>query len=721
MWAQTTVLMLLAVILITATSFHISCIVPSRQAKTSLSDSTTISYAEASLIRTRAGHNAAIHHYRQLLLSNPQDTSAATRIAASETSLPLLAKVGWQYSQLNNDHQTTTILTDQDWEEDIEKLHKLFHLSNYQHSFLRKYIFNLSTGIVNNNDVDDGEKQHQQSPSLGKYKNDYPMGPTYVRPLVAGQGLDLDRLIDSSGRSTSSAAKSKGATLEWWLPSLQCLSTLFLLSSCIPKQLLVESIIGGEETLELLLRLGLVFVFDTSHELGDQQKGIFPRNEGVEEEWVVPLIHLFPLEIPPLRSSDGSSRKHMILMTDLHPNVLGMTSVPKAIDGDDEEEGAVMYIGPDSLALVHHLHASMLQYTQGQQTEKTSSRQSFRRVLDVCCGSGVQGLATLAMLDFIKCEDSVSAGMADHKHMAIALDINERALRFTRFNARLNGYSDSIFTVHGDLLSGKAHQAIHGEVKGDDDFSLVEVLLNKLPKEKNRQPYYQHGHEEEEQTFDIFLANPPFIPVPPSRSDDAAASLRDEDRHGDTSTPRYGLFSSGGKSGEDCLRAIVQLAPSLLRPDGGLLAVVSEFMNPPPLPCKTVGREDSTDGLTSKIEKWWSPQFAAVTDAEGILFTNEYALGADTYAQRRAVNNDEEDMNVWKKHLCQTGIHSVSPGLLFVQTNNSESNRRQTNGKGLKMRHQFTPKSNRNQGSIWTPHNFDAVEFTRDKLMDLFR
>jgi len=676
-------------------------------ANRALSD--TINYAQAYQIRTQNGHDAAIHHYRQLLLQNPQDTSAATRIAASKDSLRLLAKVGWPYAQLN---EYQTIKQTEDWEGDIEKLHNLLDLSNYHHSSLRSHIFNLPTGI-DNDDEGNGDQQ-----SLAKYKNDYPMGPTYIRPLAAGQGLDLSKLIDpslTSGKSMDTARK--------WLPSLQCLATLFLLSSCVPKQLLIESIVGGKETLELLLRLGIVFIFDAKQGV-DERKQSAPGDRVEEDEWVVPLIHLFPLDIPPIRSlsCDGKHRaKHMVLMTDLHPNVLGMTSIPKLIESnkghspsDDNEEGAVMYIGPDSLALVHHLHASMLQYVESQ-----TEMQSFGRILDVCTGSGVQALATLGMLDLLKQNVLDSAGMDP---MAIAVDINERALRFTRFNAHLNGYSDKLLTVHADLLSGEAYprtnaqHAKHEEFKGDDT-SLVEVLLNKLVIEEKQQSF-QHDRKKE-QKFDIFLANPPFIPVPPSRSDDAASSLRKNEGCGDTSTPRYGLFSSGGASGEDCLRAIVQIAPSLLRSDGGLFAVVSEFMNPPPLPSvskKIVDEEDAKEGLASKIDKWWGLQLAVDSDAKGILFTNEFAINCGIYAQRRAMKNDQEDINVWKEHLDLSGIHSVSPGLLFVQTRKFKSKQ---SGKRLNLKHQFVPKTD--HGSIWTPHNFDAVEFTRNILMDLFR
>ena len=440
-----------------------------------------VCYSEAANIRTQYGHDTTIHYYQQLLQHNELDTSAASFIAASSNSMRYLARVGCPYSQFNDVGRT-----DEEWEDDITKLNSVLEVSGYQHSVIRKYIFNLPTGIVDGEDVD----QY----SLERYKNDYPFGPTYVSPLVAGQGLDMTKLIDTS-------------TSDEMLPSLQCLATLFLLSSCVPKDIVTDSLLGGNKTLELLQRLGLVFIFNDR----------LIRNE----DWVVPLVHLFPLSIPPPRYSHkyDDNSKHIVLMTDLHPNVLGMTSIPSTCNDEHQlskEEGAVMYIGPDSLALVQHLHSSLpyIIENDGDQNKK---------ILDICTGSGVQALSTLAMLDMYEINRNDST--------AVALDINERALRFTSFNSRLNGFEDRITTICADLLSGEAS----------------EVLLNK-----------------KENQYDILLANPPFIPTPPTR----ASSTRPEEKNNDIAIPRYGLFSSGGSSGEDCLCAIVQLAPSLLGTGG---------------------------------------------------------------------------------------------------------------------------------------------------------
>jgi methylase of polypeptide subunit release factors len=157
--------------------------------------------------------------------------------------------------------------------------------------------------------------------------------------------------------------------------------------------------------------------------------------------------------------------------------------------------------------------------------------------LDLCTGSGVQALSALQSL-------------GDNTSNALCVDINERALRFVTFNAALNELADQINVRQADLVAGTM------------TFSKQGVLeeLRKASHQMNPERYSEASN------FDVILANPPFIPVPP---DD------------DTILQRYGLFSSGGSDGEDVLKAVVHLASELLPSTGGLVGVVSEFMNPP--------------------------------------------------------------------------------------------------------------------------------------------
>ena len=559
--------------------------------------------------------------------STPLDTSVASRI---DEAAPFLQQVGRSY-------------IDKDaWEEDIRNLYDLLHLTEYHHSTIKKYVFNLPINEwINNYGYNQQDEQ-----SLEKCKHEYPFGPAYVRPITAGKGIDLKQLIDVNSTLSS-------------VSSLKVLTTLFLLSSCVPVSLFTQTVVGGETTLNLLLRLGLIYLSSD----GDSS---------IDTEWVVPVVHLFPLQIPQLpgiRNQLGLV-KDMVLMTDLHPSVLSMTTIPTG--PDEPDEGAVMYIGPDSLALVQHLHASFLGYLNNGNLDN----RSVFRVLDVCCGSGVQALATLGILDVLRESGHELATTVDVE--AVAVDVNQRALRFTEFNARLNGMK--VTTVQSDLLADGAIPSMEKLVVGGG----------------------------ENKRFDIFLANPPFIPTPNTVSDDAALSLRGPNSIANNSKS-YGLFSSGGASGEDCLCAIIQMAPRLLRSDGGLLGIVSEFMNPP-----LSDLDEQKCLLLTKLEQWWEADHDVA--ASGVLFTNEHPLPSQVYAQRRALTDDYDIISLWLNHLERYQIRHVSPGLLFVKCQSRGSN---PNNAGCKIEYRLVPKTK--HGSVWTPQNFNAVEYTMKVLNDLYQ
>jgi len=104
---------------------------------------------------------------------------------------------------------------------------------------------------------------------------------------------------------------------------------------------------------------------------------------------------------------------------------------------DQIDEDLVMYVGMDSIGLVY-----------------TAPQYPANRVLDLCCGSGIQSLVA-----------------SRYAKEVIGVDINPRAIRFARFNAQLNGISNIHFYI-GDLYAGTS------------------------------------GY------FDTILANPPFVPSP---------------------------------------------------------------------------------------------------------------------------------------------------------------------------------------------------------------
>lgn len=284
-----------------------------------------------------------------------------------------------------------------------------------------------------------------------------------------------------------------------------------------------------------------------------------------------------------------------------------------------------MYIGPDSVALVQHFCMHL------------STADGIRSIVDCGTGSGIQGLTAAISAE---CED------------VTLVDINPRALKFARFNFLLNGLSEPTLLL-GDLRTEYGQQWL----KKDEDAAFYH---------SRPRPWKELLPAE----IDLLLSNPPFLPVPISD---------------DVINKRYGLFSGGGESGEDLLRIVVSLASTLLA-EKGMLAIVSEFMNP--------------DSVPIRVKGWWGDESVG----KGLLLTNEYPIDDKTYSERRA--DSAAEMEVWKKHLQNEGIQLVSPGLLFVRKDDDSSQDE------MKVRHEKIPKTT--QGSIWTPANKLAVDFTRN-------
>ncbi len=153
--------------------------------------------------------------------------------------------------------------------------------------------------------------------------------------------------------------------------SLDDLIRLFQLRVALPEARLRQ--ILGADNLLTLVRLGLV------HKRGDA--------------WAA-AVDLFPI--------DG-----LLVATDHRYFIRA---------GDTLDEEPVMYLGLDSVGLVH-----------------AAPRRVEEDVLDLCTGSGVQALAA-----------------ARHARRVIGVDLNPRAVRFARFNAQLNGIDNVEFRL-GDL------------------------------------------------------------------------------------------------------------------------------------------------------------------------------------------------------------------------------------------------------------------------------
>ena len=316
----------------------------------------------------------------------------------------------------------------------------------------------------------------------------YASCPIYVTPLAAG-----------SSQSRTPVPQT----------GLETLIAMFLIGMVQPQRLLEDQF--GPSFVPLLQDLGLAFLDE----------------DGIH---VIPYVHIFPLALPELhqleeqqhQNQDYSRRRNLCLVTDLHPRILSSTTV------GSQNHHAVMYIGPDSLALVQH-------YTIHHNSAAAGG--ILDTVLDVCTGSGIQALS-------VPCRK------------AICMDINPRALQFVKFNAALNGRQ--VCCILGDVVTE----------------DLERVLPD--PDDPRQSQSQEHENEQDQPilpdgSVDLLLANPPFIPVPPDH-----VEIQN----------RYGAFSSGGTDGELVLQGILKLAARVVKTTttsssgGGRIAIVSEFMNP---------------------------------------------------------------------------------------------------------------------------------------------
>ena len=158
----------------------------------------------------------------------------------------------------------------------------------------------------------------------------------------------------------------------------------------------------------------------------------------------------------------------------------------------------VMYLGADSQSLAW-----------------VQPRKPAQHVLDLCSGSGVQGIVAARYY-------------AEH---VTFIDFNPRAVRFSRLNLVFNGLERKGFVLLGDL-----YRALEGN---------SEVLVREGGPTDGR--------------FDVILANPPYIPIPKA------------------SRARH-AYGDGGPDGERIIKRIIQMAPLHLTTTGRV-HIVSNLMN----------------------------------------------------------------------------------------------------------------------------------------------
>jgi SAM-dependent methyltransferase len=99
------------------------------------------------------------------------------------------------------------------------------------------------------------------------------------------------------------------------------------------------------------------------------------------------------------------------------------------------DQADAVFFGPDTYRFVRALSQSLRGFAAPARC----------RIVDIGCGSGAGGLAAAALL-------------ADREPHLVLADISQRALRFSRINAAINGI-DAVETIESDVLSGVAEPA----------------------------------------------------------------------------------------------------------------------------------------------------------------------------------------------------------------------------------------------------------------------
>ena len=376
---------------------------------------------------------------------------------------------------------------------------------------------------------------------------------------------------------------------------LGCLLLLFALGVALSQQA-VEMALGAADC-KKLLDLGLLLDCQTPWDL------------------IASPVQIYPLA---MNDDDDEEPHDLLLATDFDYE----SALPTRM--------AVMPIGYDSLNLVR-LAPHLI-------------RETVPNLLDLCTGSGIQALAALAN------------DLAEH---VVACDISPRAVRFTNFNAHLNGLDSRLTACVSDVYSSIMDTPSDG---------LTTLQPHHLTSPST---FCEPGTASDwhrltvRRPFDAILSNPPFVAVPSFKE----LPSKDEDK---TSLhAQWALYADGGPDGADVLRAIMAGArdPLWLRP-GGALAIVTEFPN---IQTAAIWLLDDSNAAVDAHLRRWSLDAGVYAELKrghmdlAIVYNPRHVRDAKKYAKERS---DERgwpwaDTKVWERSLRKHGVEHMSSGLLF--------------------------------------------------------
>mmetsp|Transcript_15782 Transcript_15782/g.43659 ORF Transcript_15782/g.43659 Transcript_15782/m.43659 type:complete len:660 (-) Transcript_15782:1566-3545(-) len=373
---------------------------------------------------------------------------------------------------------------------------------------------------------------------------------------------------------------------------LETLVWLFLFGLAIHHSKAVE--ILGLKAVDILLRANLL------------------RKSPVEPDtMLVAEVQIYPLDIgvflPNMRDTEEDIRgdeSFSLFVTDWNIESLRQT------------HSAIMPVGYDTLELLAVTAGEMRRQQQllsdntkpqCETTKQAQNMPSEKRILDLCCGCGIQGI--FAWRCYMKC---VASFVKDASCGLVLSDINKRAMHFVTANLAINQVPFETYDT------SKSHDESAYGLCGD----LFESIINLQPS-----------------TFDFILCNPPFVAIPSPT--DSASHLK---------TPLYGI--GGGLDGMVCLRRILhKLYRHLCATNCQAMALmVTEVPNVEESPAMIASFLPKSDEATARIR---------------IVYIQDDVETVEVYAKERELEagidtdvHTDTDHRSWLSSMIASGIYN---------------------------------------------------------------
>ena len=220
----------------------------------------------------------------------------------------------------------------------------------------------------------------------------------------------------------------------------------------------------------------------------------------------------------------------------------------------------------------------------------------------------------------------------------VSVDINPRAVRFTNFNALLNGVEDRL-----QVLDGNLYEALSSIAR--------------------------------EERFDVILANPPYIPTPATHVSSGGVEYASISLHAICPRslilsiafllffllPCRWTFGTSGADGEDALRAIICGAPQWLNRHVGRMHIVTQLMN--------------AEDYDSKLLNWWEEQCTnngeAMPSMDFFVYYG-YPVPREEYAHWYAQSSSLYAYGATLENLEVHNITTVANGYIYAFTSTRE-------------------------------------------------